>query len=382
MHSLNNLFLGENQPFINMSFNISWGNFSISIFTSNDKFYQLAQDHLGDYYSIGKYITGPIFFEIDIIERSISNLIPIFDKRGNKHLFDHDKIGLSFEDSGSRYLLFPKSKTVGILNKEKNKIVFVFDSNDIEDCWQNIRRTIRSVFTNAVESMGGIQLHAAGVSLNQKGIVILGKSGAGKTSLMTGLVLASKGDYEIISNDRINFWGSNKELLISGWPMGYFLGLGTIVSHEKLIKLLPHEYKSLHNVPRKFFLGEKQAKITIRVPEVSNVFETTISQKSELSIVLLPNINNDTFKIHEVGCDEVLKHFELSVLQEEANRELGNPENRDWLGLRRKGFSIKENKEVLFRMLEEKKIKGYAILGVPNWNKLHDFIYRILFNKN
>ena len=65
-------------------------------------------------------------------------------------------------------------------------------------------------------SHSGVLVHAAGVSRNNKGLLLAGKSGAGKTTFMRQCQMRS--DIEGLSDDRIIVRNQNNELRMHGTP--------------------------------------------------------------------------------------------------------------------------------------------------------------------
>ncbi|MBY3158016.1 hypothetical protein [Rhizobium laguerreae] len=78
-------------------------------------------------------------------------------------------------------------------------------------------RLIREITLRTCESEGGIFAHAAAVASQDKGLLIIGESGAGKTTLSGEL--SRNASYELIANDRALLTKSGENVSASRWPI-------------------------------------------------------------------------------------------------------------------------------------------------------------------
>ncbi len=78
-----------------------------------------------------------------------------------------------------------------------------------DDIYNDLVYIYESLLGAFVETIGGIALHAASCSLNEKGIIICGESGAGKTTLLFDLI--NKLNAKFHSNDRLIVFNDPKK---------------------------------------------------------------------------------------------------------------------------------------------------------------------------
>jgi hypothetical protein len=343
----------------------------ICLLSYSDEYISLAKSHLKDYYELTDDVKDCNWY-ISVVNSSVRPYASFFEKYGVDIFLDHDQKGRAYHSEDDLYILFPQGKTILWFSKSKSHLTFL--SDDIKNCWPNIRRAIRKIFTHILEIKGGMQVHGAAVSLYGKCILIVGPAGSGKTSVMTGLLLSSRGDYEFVGNDRVEIWREGEIIYLSCWPTISMLGIGTAVQHPQLDHIIPSDIKSKIKEFSNDNLWDFDEKIMVRLQDHTSIFETDIAKVSCLSLILVPNIKNGEQTISALSSEMTVKLISQSILNIERNKCSGNPENRDWLYLRPKDYSLTDNKKVLFSLIKTKNIPGYAIQGIPDWGTLHEMI--------
>jgi serine kinase of HPr protein (carbohydrate metabolism regulator) len=79
-------------------------------------------------------------------------------------------------------------------------------------------RIIRSVFARECLLNRYIYFHAAAIRYKDKGILLCGSSGKGKTSLLLNYLQTKTG--ELIANDKVFIGCDNKKgCIVQGWPL-------------------------------------------------------------------------------------------------------------------------------------------------------------------
>lgn len=123
-------------------------------------------------------------------------------------------------------------------------------------------------------------LHGAAVSYKNKGIIILGQKGSGKTSLLMRFV-GNKS--ELISNDRVFI---NKDLDIISFPQAIRVGTGTFQKENKLFDYFADNlfYREQDDIKNDEF------KYLITMAEISCIYNTVSIMKHSLDYVVIPNV--------------------------------------------------------------------------------------------
>ena len=347
---------------------ISSDEVSISLSSQAKSVVLLAEQFLGDYYDIDNIGTKSNW-DIFVIESSVVAYIPIFYEMGRPTFTDFDQEATILHDDRCRYLLFKGNKTLLSADLIERRLLFI--SGDFRDCWRHVRRAIRRIFVHEVEKKGGMQIHAASVSYKNNAVVILGASGAGKSSCMTGLLLKSGAPYEILGNDRVQVWPENGKLYVRAWPTAFKLGIGTLLNYPEMHELIPPDLLERTANMSNEEIWNYRPKITITQPNLTRAFRANISRKSTLRVLLVPNIESEKISLRELSTTDVRGHVSNSILVEERDSSSDNPENRDWLGLRNADYSFKWHKHRLLRSVDFASISGYRLLGLPDWSWVH-----------
>lgn len=96
---------------------------------------------------------------------------------------------------------------------------------------RHLLRFIREIVYRAMESAGAIALHAAAVAIGERdGYLLVGPSGAGKTTLMIAMLHGAAG--RLLCNDRVML--APELLRLYGLPLPVRVGAGTVMSLEPL----------------------------------------------------------------------------------------------------------------------------------------------------
>jgi hypothetical protein len=127
--------------------------------------------------------------------------------------------------------------------------LFRFDLQSSQvDLWQSDERlasldavrTIKSVFTAALERENCVQLHSSGVVDSEGGTLILGDMWQGKTTLL--LEMLSGFDVRQMSCDTVVAWRlPDGGIAARGWPSPFSMSLGTMSDHAQLKVEFPPE---------------------------------------------------------------------------------------------------------------------------------------------
>lgn len=114
----------------------------------------------------------------------------------------------------------------------EKKVIVIDEPKDVRWAAQHALRLIRVLLRLLCYQDGLIYLHGGMMELNQKGIVLVGGSRAGKTS--TILSLLSLTDARYITNDDIGVSYTNTEYTGTGWPRSMSIRKDSFEAIEKL----------------------------------------------------------------------------------------------------------------------------------------------------
>jgi len=120
---------------------------------------------------------------------------------------------------------------------------------DISICATNIKELslqtfalIRAVMEYEYLNNNFSIFHAGAIEINNKGWIITGKRGCGKTSTILGLI---KEKAIFIANDRV-FIGTNINKIIAVPRPGVMrIGMGTALQHNEISSMVPKKYKKI-----------------------------------------------------------------------------------------------------------------------------------------
>ncbi|ABD89404.1 hypothetical protein [Rhodopseudomonas palustris] len=133
-------------------------------------------------------------------------------------------------------------------------------------------RTIKSLFTPALECAGCVQLHSSGVVDADGGILILGDMWQGKTTLLLDF-LASFVVAEL-SCDTIVAWpGDDGGVAARGWPSPFSMSQGTMSDHPQLYPFYPAEQRKVPYDTR----WRERKKTVLTSAQVVGLFETSLT---------------------------------------------------------------------------------------------------------
>ena len=253
-------------------------NFKINI---NSEYYEEICDYMKN--SIGNDLSGKsdfpkdIFYVVDnfqyqmvkekIKESTVSEKIEYFKNQYCYRHYYNDFVWL-VEENGE-----------WIVNLCDEKI-YIYTSNENESLYVYLLRILRSIACGYNEDDTMLLLHGAAVSHNNKGIIIIGEKGSGKTSLLMRFI-GNKS--EVISNDRVFI---SKDMDIISFPQALRVGTGTFKKENRLTN-----YFSDNLFFRKQDdINNDEFKYLITMEEISNIYNTVSIMKHSLDYVIIPNV--------------------------------------------------------------------------------------------
>lgn len=196
-----------------------------------------------------------------------------------------------------------------------NENIFFIYSNELKNKENTLWCVIREVIHRKTEDMGGIMLHSGALAFdNNDGIFILGKKGAGKTTLITSLLNCN--DYDFCSNERMLIRKDDKKAISIHYPIR--LGTRNIINNETLYEYILNNYnklikkqsmtlEKLKNFRKDKKLEEDNAnKIELEISEFLQCFNAEYKPIVNPKMFLIPEIseNIDGYLIEEIGKEE------------------------------------------------------------------------------
>jgi len=121
-----------------------------------------------------------------------------------------------------------------VIDASHSRVFVVYSSRTNQPALE-FARTVRTIVVCHLESRGWVKYHAGAVRTVEGVVMIIGDSGAGKTSLIVDLV-AGGADY--IANEVLLVKQSADDFYAIGYPMAIAVGIGTAMQFEHLAKLV------------------------------------------------------------------------------------------------------------------------------------------------
>lgn len=172
---------------------------------------------------------------------------------------------------------------------------------------------IRELIYRECENSGSICLHAASCRIENKGIILVGAPGAGKTGLL--LALVEENNAIFISNDRILI---DHNLRLTSIPMPIRISVESIKSSRVLHNFIMNNSKMLcrkQNIQieeiARFDSKSNKDKIELSPLEISKCFSTNCLNTSSLDAIIIPEFNSQHGDFIEISTidKEVAKNY-------------------------------------------------------------------------
>ena len=137
-------------------------------------------------------------------------------------------------------------------------------------------RALKSFFTLGLELAGGVQLHSAGVTLEDgSAVLLMGDMWQGKTTML--LELLSEFRVKQLSCDTVALLPEENALLVNGWPSPFSVSHGTLSDHPELASHFPEERRDLSYDA----LWREGKKTILTSQEVVTRFGTTLAPRAQ-----------------------------------------------------------------------------------------------------
>ena len=180
-------------------------------------------------------------------------------------------------------------------------------------CKQNYKRPeliyiIREIYVRLEENKQSIFIHGNGINIDNKGLIIAGNSGSGKTTFMLKLFEAEKDDFSYLSNDRVFITNENK---VDYFPIPLILANGTARNINTIYNfLLKQEKLDDSSYDLNLLLnGKDDEKYALHKKYLREIFpKCNIEEQTELNTIILPKMN---FNINDIKVIETKNYEDL-----------------------------------------------------------------------
>ncbi|MDD4187402.1 MAG: hypothetical protein PHX04_01330 [Bacilli bacterium] len=166
----------------------------------------------------------------------------------------------------------------------------ITDGRKISERW--LFRVVREILVRKNEEKKGLFMHGTGLVLEDQGILILGNSGAGKTTLATRLLSGADCEKQFLSNDRVFLYSSGNESRMEYFPIPVVLASGTVKNNLQL-----NEYFEKNNIyenktGKPFDEAPDNAKIDIPLTDISEIFDkTSLIPIHKIDLIIFSKLN-------------------------------------------------------------------------------------------
>lgn len=214
--------------------------------------------------------------------------------------------------------------------------------NRVDDVFRRIPlRLIREVALRQCEGEGGLFTHAACVRVRGFGLLVVGNSGAGKTTTL--MKLMSESTAEFVTNDRGVSRSSNGVLTLETWPTAVRVGAGTAQASSQLMAALP-ELRRRENRPvraaaaegmdsmaaRQLQVWASREKYEFTPNELSLALRRDARMGASIDLIVFPRLSLNGAPLSTASPNEE----DWEVLRECLTSPVDSEWGRGWLGIR------------------------------------------------
>ena len=257
-----------------------------------------------------------------------------------------------------------RRENVIIIDKEKKEVTMIYDTYTDEKL-QHIEEIILGILGKLIENDKYFFIHAACVSKNGKGIVLVGDKNIGKTSLMLEFIQNS---FDLVNNSQLGIKG-NQGVSIPARIGIRFESLYNGVIKEKYTDQIKKTIDYSYIIGRNNKLDPKQ-KFNLTVKEIREIFKIKTISETEIKAIIEPHYlpGQEKIKIQEMSREEL-----INKLIENKRSGIYNSVN-----YMENLFDNNGNLKLL-GLIQKTNIKGYKIFqNQSNEKELMEYIQEIL----
>lgn len=283
----------------------------------------------------------------------------------SRHNISHDSEPVQeFDLKGARVVSFLHQPWLIFRDFERNHFAFFSPASDGESI-QEPSRVIRELFSRDLENRGFCLFHSGAVAWGQRGVLIPGRSGSGKTTAVLSLVEHAEASFMTNDCTYVGLYEDSVDLELVAWPEAARVGLGTLHASAKLRKWLnketmfryeqePLDHERLSTLTQRELWSEtRDVELTPR--ELAQTFGSGLAVRAHLKAIVFPRISQESIT-SEVSIPR--REWIYTVLTGESLTPI-DPHYPDWLGLRKRTESD-------LRDLS-KRVSGQIADSIPSW---------------
>jgi hypothetical protein len=192
----------------------------------------------------------------------------------------------------------------------RDRSIYLFGASK-DDLMLQLRMFVRDQILQKIqEQAGSILIHASAVERDGLGIIFAGDRNAGKTSSL--LAYAARGDYNIVSSDRVALRAAASEIIGSGFP-------ARCNAHRIACETDPILSRI---VPRHTLQNDSGAKVLVPLEEIAAAAGARVSGKFKLSAIVLPRIDSEFSSLaveRMTGREQLIEMLRYNELRGGAN---------------------------------------------------------------
>lgn len=154
-------------------------------------------------------------------------------------------------------------------------------------------RVIREILLRVNEENYALTMHGTALAINDKGVLIIGNKGSGKTSLAIKL-LDTFEDIDFLSNDRI-FMYDNITPTMEYFPIPIVLAMGTVKNSTNLDKYFKQTKILERRAKIKYNESNNNDKVDIPLLDIPKIYPNDkMLPSSKIDLIVAPNLSKDS----------------------------------------------------------------------------------------
>lgn len=184
---------------------------------------------------------------------------------------------------------------------------------------------VNACYAKTVVDDGYVLLHAAGVSLDGRTVVLAGVPGAGKSTAALHLVEAG---FHFLSNDRVLARPAGDRVEVLGYPKQPRVNPGTLLHHPRLVALLTSEEREELTAMSRQALWGLERKRDVDLDLIYGAGTVDLRGTMAVLVLLRWRLDGDAFEAREIGVEralECLPIFEKHLGVFDLDRPVGAP---------------------------------------------------------
>ncbi|MCL6525139.1 MAG: hypothetical protein K6T34_10850 [Thermoflavifilum sp.] len=166
-----------------------------------------------------------------------------------------------------------------VVVQPSNRRVVLIPSQDSIDADYLTMRIVRQIVEQTLKRKNCVHVHAAAVDIDGFGILMPGRGGTGKTTLMISLLQVLGANY--VSNDKTFLRTSGDEFFAIGWPQSI-----NVFPTSFARNTIPHEFSHYQHTE---WPPYKMGKRTITVAELCTAVGCNVSSYTNIRAIVFPN---------------------------------------------------------------------------------------------